>query len=1680
MDAQSFAQKLRARSMVLLMGAIPLAAFVLCQGLIDSETPAPNSELSKVQAAVSRINNGSVSLDRLVVKAPEAPATKKAHPALPSIKDGQARTRSLEEKLEAILKTRRSKHSVLNTLPNLDKDGRWSFSGKNGEAGYHASFDESGLNFEVRRDTDGARPAHIRYKFAGVAVGNQEKLFRNPYPKVRVDAESIEFDHGAGVVERYMNVDGGIEQFYILNKPLSEGPDDLLLMASLNASATKKRKVTNSQTGLKFYDRDAGILLSMSELIVIDNAGRKTTGTMSYEHDTVHYKVSGEWLANAEYPVIIDPIVNGTVLASAAVPFRETFEAPLGNFWCTNSTAAGQARRVTTSGPYEGGQHFLMDSSTAGVRSLNELILAVDLSGQANASLFFFHKTTGDEADPLISQFIGSLEGDGVSISEDGNTWFLVTDLSTGILSTYQPFKVDLAAQAAANNINVNGSFLIKFQQTDNFPTPSDGFFFDEVIVSNGATPAVVVFDEAPGRDFGTVIVGESAARTYVLRNIGSGTANGTISSSSPEFVVTTNGGGYSLAAGATLNVTVTFSPTNAGDRTTNLMASVTGQTTAVRPLTGLGQPIIPVKLPFFDGFESGSINAAMILRSTANGRILIGNIAGPNTGTNQLAMDCSPSGTVSINEAILAVDLTGETTASLSFFSKDTGDENDILPTTFTGTVVGDGVSISGDGTNWTRIVDLTEPNISGTHTQFTVDLIAAAGNAGIALNNSFRIKFQQTDNFPTASDGIFFDDIAIMNGQTAANVVFDPLPIGDFGTQFINASADRTFILRNIGNDSASGSISVNGAPFSIVSGGGNYTLNAGEAVSVNVRFTSATTNTFNDTLTATVSGGASGTIPLSGITIIPPVVSIDQVPSPDFGSVVVGNNMDLTFIVRNTGGSDATGIISLTNNLDYVIIVGGGSYTIAPGSSQMVTVRFMPTNLGRRADILTAQVDNIPDVSTTLVGTGITPAGIISWAVTPSNDYGTVGVGSNSDKTFVLQNTGAVPASGMISLNNNSYSFVSGGGNYSIAPGSTRNVVVRFQPTQGGTMTASLTASLINNGDVINALTGVAQAAPALLWDLAAGGDFGSVATGTSKDLSFTLRNNGNTTIAGTVSVNNAIFTLVSGGGAYSLPAGATQTVVARFSPSAIGPQNATLNASIGAVSGAAKGITGSGMNATAVAFDAAPDGNFGAVTVGGNISRNFVLRNSANSAVSGTITVSNTPTFQVIQGSGAFNIAPNSSQSVVVRFNASILGAQTATLTATIDNGTASSVALTGTGNPELAATLPFSEGFESGQLRGFWRTNSTNEGRIRITSDLGPNLGDKHIVMDDLVANTSQSLNELILTVDLENQPNPTLTFHHKEFFDSDQPLPGTFQNSFNGDGVAISVDGVTWFGLANITNVNSQQIYNRISLDLAQAAGFYGINLTSNFKIKFQQFEAGPAPLDGFAFDDIAVSNGAPTALLTFFNNFPKNTTQVQTARGRRNDVVMNFVVEGSFFEDLRIDSMTFSSSGTGHEVFDIDAVRLVQDNNKDGIFDPNVDTQLGVDQIFISDEGTVTFSNLNTVIPGGTSINLLLLFDIAANASAPVTFTPSIASATDVVVIGVTTGQSATVTPVPFTGPVVNSNAVFNFPSLTRPASSTGGSGGCELATGEPAGPESMIFLVMALLGLCALGRRS
>jgi hypothetical protein len=274
--------------------------------------------------------------------------------------------------------------------------------------------------------------------------------------------------------------------------------------------------------------------------------------------------------------------------------------------------------------------------------------------------------------------------------------------------------------------------------------------------------------------------------------------------------------------------------------------------------------------------------------------------------------------------------------------------------------------------------------------------------------------------------------------------------------------------------------------------------------------------------------------------------------------FGTVTVNTTKTLTATITAQQNVTITGLGSSNAVFTLGTSTPALPATLTANQSLTVPVNFRPTAAqGYTASLnVTTSASGVGTVA--LSGTGQVSGPLL--VATPANvNFGGVATGSSSSKTVVLQNTGnqtltfsgftapaapfsatGVPASGV-----------------TLAAGASVTVTTTYSPTQGVTSTGNLIINS-NGGNVNIPLTGT-SGAPPLLVVTPLTNDFGSIAAGTNKSMSFTVKNTGGLDLTITKSKPPALgkfvaqTTLAEGA---TLTPGQTLTETVSFSSTATG--------------------------------------------------------------------------------------------------------------------------------------------------------------------------------------------------------------------------------------------------------------------------------------------------------------------------------------------------------------------------------------------------------------------------------------------------------------------------------------------------------------------------------------------
>lgn len=211
-----------------------------------------------------------------------------------------------------------------------------------------------------------------------------------------------------------------------------------------------------------------------------------------------------------------------------------------------------------------------------------------------------------------------------------------------------------------------------------------------------------------------------------------------------------------------------------------------------------------------------------------------------------------------------------------------------------------------------------------------------------------------------------------------------------------------------------------------------------------------------------------GSDYVIELSGEGTDQPLCDLSAFPFfVNWGSVLLGSQVDKQVILSNNGSGAChiTGaqIGALTTEWTYV---SNQTYTINPGASQIVSVRYRPIDRIPDFGSLIVHSDDPaePDLSVLLYGVGAGPE--IDVLPCPTN-FGLVTVGCKLDKTISIYNTGDLALSiSNVTVTGQGFSLAT---TYptSVPVNGSANVNVRFQPSSTGLKTGILTV-YSNDGD------------------------------------------------------------------------------------------------------------------------------------------------------------------------------------------------------------------------------------------------------------------------------------------------------------------------------------------------------------------------------------------------------------------------------------------------------------------------------------------------------------------------------------------------------------------------------------------------------------------------------------
>ena len=439
--------------------------------------------------------------------------------------------------------------------------------------------------------------------------------------------------------------------------------------------------------------------------------------------------------------------------------------------------------------------------------------------------------------------------------------------------------------------------------------------------------------------------------------------------------------------------------------------------------------------------------------------------------------------------------------------------------------------------------------------------------------------------------------------------------------------------------------------------------------------------------------------------------------QATSVDFGSTIVGTDVDVTFAIENTG-TDALTLSStvISGDPEFSVITAPPA-SIAVGAIATFVIRMSAVAVGTFSATVTITSDDLDEGTFDFPVTGTVAApeinvyqgsdntGVpIADGQVPSVDFGSSIAGTDVDVTFAIENTGT-------STLNILGTVVSGDPEFSvitpppatIAVGATATFVIRMSAVAAGTFsgTVTITSDDLDEGTFDFPVTGSVTAPEINVYQgsdntgvpIADGQvtsvDFGSSITGTDVDVTFAIENTGTSAlnISGMVISGDPEFSVITSP-PVTIAVGATATFVIRISAVAAGTFSGTLTITsddldegtfdfpvTGTITATPEPeinlYHGSDNTGTPVTDGQVASVDLGSVLVGIDIDQTFAIENvgAADLTISG-ITVSGTDF--TIQGITPTIVAVGATETFTVRLSGVSAGTFNATVTINNDD------------------------------------------------------------------------------------------------------------------------------------------------------------------------------------------------------------------------------------------------------------------------------------------------------------------------------------------------------------------------------------------------------------------------
>ena len=542
---------------------------------------------------------------------------------------------------------------------------------------------------------------------------------------------------------------------------------------------------------------------------------------------------------------------------------------------------------------------------------------------------------------------------------------------------------------------NASGTFML---QTDN------GVSSEQVQVAGVASAAPQQISlSTTSLNLGSAALGSVASSPLTVNNVGgTNLVVSLVSASGAPFGVTGITTPNTVLPGASVSMTVTFSPTATGAASGTLsITSNDPQTpTAIVTLSGTGTA----------GSVAPSITAQPASQSVTAGQTATFTVVA--AGTAPLNYQWQKNG------ANIAGATTGSYTTPATA-TTDSGSTFDVVVTNTAGSITSNAATLTVTAAPVAPSITTQPANQTVTAGQTATFTVVAAGTAPLTyqwqkngVNISGATSASYTTPATTTTDSGSTFDVVVTNtaGSITSNVATltvtaAPAPAIqlssssiNFGNDVVGTQTSQALIITNTGTATLNiTQVNETGSAFSVSGFTLPISVAAGKQTTITVAFQPVSTGAASGSISIVSNAPTSPTpVSLSGTGVAATLILGINPTGLTFGNVTTGTSstaQDVT--VTNTGNTNITISQIALSGAGYSMTNGTTPVTLTPSQNVVLAVQFSPTTVGavNGSISITSNANGSP-ATVTLSGTGVAPvqhSAALSWTASTSSVSG-----------------------------------------------------------------------------------------------------------------------------------------------------------------------------------------------------------------------------------------------------------------------------------------------------------------------------------------------------------------------------------------------------------------------------------------------------------------------------------------------------------------------------------------------------------------------------------------------------------------------------------------------------------------------------------------------------------------